>query len=533
VDCRSSPIPYAHTRKFSPFITDYLSHKKDLEPFHAHPVSLEGVKAAMASRDAFPTDRKVLVSVLERQYLNRAHPAQLASIRALEKDNSYTITTAHQPNIFTGYLYLVYKILHVIRIAEDLTQKFQGSIFVPVFYIGSEDNDLEELGQLQVAGNKLVWETKQTGAVGRMKVDDPLLALLDRIEAQLGVEPHGAELVAQLRQAYVAGADLATSTAKLIDSWMGRYGLLVLQPDEADLKRSMIPVFREELLRQASFPVVTATTARIGEHYKTQIHPREINLFYLTEGSRERITRQEDGRFHVEHTGQYFTEQEILAILEEYPERFSPNVVLRPVYQSTILPDVVFVGGGAELAYWMQLRDLFSLTGRPFPVLVLRNSFMLLNKKQEDRLERLGFTPEAFFADTMTLTDVWVNRHGNLSVHIPDEIKISNDLYDQLIVKAELVDKTLVTHISSLQKKAEKGLHGLEKKLVRAEKRKYTDQIRQLEQLHEELFPGGGLQERVDNILPYYAKYGAGIIPMLHAHSGTLEQEFRVITGLE
>jgi bacillithiol synthase len=180
VDCRSTPIPYAHTRKFSPFITDYLGHKADLAPFHAHPVSLAGVKAAMEARDAFPTDRAALVEVLRRQYGNKAHPAQLASLEALEKGNSYTITTAHQPNIFTGYLYLVYKILHVIRIAEDLTRNFPDSAFVPVYYIGSEDNDLEELGQLQIAGNKLVWETKQTGAVGRMKVDRPLLALLDR-----------------------------------------------------------------------------------------------------------------------------------------------------------------------------------------------------------------------------------------------------------------------------------------------------------------------------------------------------------------
>ena len=533
MDCRSTPIPYAHTRKFSTFITDYLDQNEALVPFHAHPVSLEGVRAAMAARDAFPVDRKVLVEVLRRQYLNRAHPAQAASIDALEKGNSYTITTAHQPNIFTGYLYLIYKILHVIRIAEDLTRRFPGSVFVPVYYIGSEDNDLEELGQLQISGNKLVWETKQTGAVGRMKVDGPLLGLLDRIEAQLGVEPHGSELVAQLRSAYMVGADIASATAKLIDAWMGEYGLLVLQPDEAQLKRSMIPVFKEELLRQASFPVVTRTTALIGEHYKTQIHPREINLFYLDEGIRERITRQEDGRFHVEHTELFFTEAEMMALLVDHPERFSPNVVLRPIYQSTILPDILFVGGGAELAYWMQLRDLFTLTGRPFPVLVLRNSFLLLNQRQQAKLERIGFSPEEFFTDRKTLTDIWVNRHSERSVHIPDEINTSNELYKGLITRAEFVDKTLVAHIAALQKEAEKGLHGLEKKMVRAEKRKHADQIRQLEQLHEELFPGEGLQERVENILPFYARYGREIFPMLYAHSGTLEQEFRVITGLD
>jgi bacillithiol biosynthesis cysteine-adding enzyme BshC len=531
VDCRSTPIPYAQTRKFSPFITDYLDQKEDLAPFYAHPVSLEGVKAAMAGRKSFPTDRKTLVDVLQRQYLNRTHPAQDASIRALADDHTFTVTTAHQPNIFTGYLYLIYKILHVIRIAADLNERIPGARFVPVYYIGSEDNDLEELGQVRIAGNTLVWNTRQTGAVGRMTVDKPLLGLLDRIEAQLGVEPHGPELIAQLKEAYREGETLARATSLLIDRWMGSHGLLVLQPDEADLKRSMIPVFRQELLHQTSFPVVTATSERIGVHYKTQIHPREINLFYLTEGSRERITRQGE-RFHVEHTGQDYSEKEMLDLLDRHPERFSPNVVLRPVYQSTILPDVLFVGGGAELAYWMQLRQLFDLTGRPFPVLVLRNSFLLLNQRQEDTLAKIGFSAQEFFADRKTLEDEWVNRNAEMPVQIPDEIRTSNEFYNHLITKSKKIDKTLIAHVISLQKEAERGLLGLEKKLLRAEKRRHADRIRQLENLHEELFPDGGLQERTDNMLPYYARYGATLLSNLYAHSGTLEQEFRILTGL-
>jgi len=531
VDCRSFPISYSDTRKFSPFITDYIAGKDDLKSFYAHPVSLEGLSSAILARKAFPTDRKTLVEVFSRQYALNAHPAQSEAIQSLSDENTFTVTTAHQPNIFTGYLYLIYKILHVIRIAEEMTRSMPGYRFIPVYYIGSEDNDLDELGQIQIAGNKLVWETRQKGAVGRMKVDKTLLLLLDRIEAQLGVEPHGAELVGQLRTAYKEGVNMSEATADLINKWLGHHGLLVLQPDVADLKRSMIPLFRQELLEGASFPIVMETSSRIGEHYKTQIHPREINLFYLDEGIRERITRQGE-LFHVEHTDKIFTEQEILDELESHPERFSPNVVLRPIYQSTILPDVTFVGGGAELAYWMQLNDLFRNSGRPFPMLVLRNSFLLLNVRQEKVIEKLGFTPIRFFADPQILSDEWLTRNGQGSFVLSTEIQSLSEIYTSLMGKAKSVDVSLVPHIASLHKTAEKGMGELEKKLRRAEKRKHSDQLRQLDNLHQDLFPGGGLQERVDNILPYFARYGAEIFPILYAHSGTLEQEFRVITGL-
>lgn len=485
----------------------------------------------MKTRDAFPTDRQQLVEVFSEQYKGRATEAQERSIKSLLSPTTYTITTAHQPNIFTGYLYLVYKILHVIKLAEELRVRFPGSDFVPVYYVGSEDNDLEELGQLSIEGNKLVWETKQKGAVGRMKVDKPLLALLDRIEAQLGVEAHGPELIAQLRDAYAEGRDITSATASIIDNWMGRYGLLVLQPDVANLKKLMKPLFRKELLENSSLPVVSATTERIGARYKTQIHPREINLFYLEDGIRERITKQ-GGKFHVEHTDLDFTEAEMLAILDEHPERFSPNVVLRPVYQSTILPDVIFVGGGAELAYWMQLKDLFKQEGRPFPVLLLRNSFLLVNQRQQQKLSRIGFPMETFFQDTRTLSDAWVAKHTDQKLDLSVEMSSLHALYDALTRKAEGVDQTLLAHVIALRKNAERGLEGLEKKLVRAEKRKYADQLRQLEALHEELFPGNGLQERVENILPFLARYGDGIIPMLHQYSFTFEQEFNIITGL-
>jgi bacillithiol biosynthesis cysteine-adding enzyme BshC len=305
----------------------------------------------------------------------------------------------------------------------------------------------------------------------------------------------------------------------------------VLQPDEADLKRLMIPLFKDELLNGSSFPVVTATTERIAAHYKTQIHPREINLFYLDEGIRERITRQGD-RFHVEHTSLSFSEGEMLEILEAHPERFSPNVVLRPVYQSTILPDVIFVGGGAELAYWMQLRDLFAKVERPFPVLMLRNSFLLLSERQAQKLSRIGFTIEEFFEDGRTLSDAWVAKHSSADLGLGSELKDLKALYDRLSSKSAQVDGTLLAHVEALRKKAAKGLDGLEKKLLRAEKRKYADQLRQLEALHEELFPGNGLQERVENMLPFLARYGSDIIPMLHLHSFTFEQKFNVLSGL-
>ena len=240
-------LTYRQTGYFSKIITDYLGHEDCLTSFYAHPVSLEGIRASIDARQRFPVAREVLVGALKRQYsMVAAAPAVQANIESLLQEQTFTVCTAHQPAIFTGPLYFIYKILHAIKLAGELRRQFPGHSFVPVFYMGSEDADLDELGHVYLDRERLVWDTAQKGAVGRMHTHG-LEKLIERIEGEYSVQPFGRELTDMVKEAYLGSPDIQTATFRLLHRLFGEFGLVVLIADEPALKRLMIPVFEEDL----------------------------------------------------------------------------------------------------------------------------------------------------------------------------------------------------------------------------------------------------------------------------------------------
>jgi len=318
------------------------------------------------------------------------------NIDPLLYEDTFTITTAHQPNIFTGHLYFIYKILHAVKLAEFLKTQIPGSNFVPVFYMGSEDADLEELGHVYINGIKHEWKTNQTGAVGRMKVDKDLVKMLDAIAGEITVHPFGDEIINQMKACYVEGTTIEQATFKLVNALFGEYGLIVLLPDNAAFKKPFIPVVEKELKEQFSNKIVEETAAKFPKEYKVQASGRELNLFYLKDDMRDRIEKK-GGKFTTHDSQLTFDDSQIKKELETHPERFSPNVILRPVYQEMILPNIAFIGGGGEIAYWLELKKVFKAVNVPFPVLVLRNSFMVVEKSYSAKVKSLGFAVNDLF----------------------------------------------------------------------------------------------------------------------------------------
>lgn len=528
MDCTATFIPYSDTFQFSTLVLDYLQQAEGLKSFYGEAPDIEGVKKTIAARQHFDTNRADLVKVFKEQYASASpSAAQLGHIGALADENCFTITTAHQPNIFTGYLYSIYKTLHVIRIAEELKAQLPQYHFVPVFYIGSEDNDLDELNQCNIDGVKHRWQTQQKGAVGRMKVDKGLISIIDGIDRQLGQFQYGKELIAILRTAYREGDSIANGTFNLLNQLFARYGLLVLQPDNALLKKQMKAIFASDLLDQLPHALVEQNSTSLSASYKVQVNPREINLFYLDGLSRERITIS--GENYITDSGRQFSKTQMLEELESYPEKFSPNVVLRGIYQATILPDILFVGGGSEIAYWLELKSLFEHFKVPYPVLVLRNSFLLATAAQKKRVEEMGWSISELFKPDFDIMNDYVKKHSAKKLQLDSEVKTVNDLYARLREEAEEIDITLGQHISALEHKVVKQLRNLEKKLIRAEKRNFETQQRQLQKIKLELFPNNNLQERVDNFMPYFAKYGPAFINCIYQQSRTFNQEFGII----
>lgn len=510
---------------------DYIDQAEQLKPFFSHPPSLPGIQKAIDARKQFTTNRKVLVEEFKKQYSKAKVPGALEkNIDSLLSANTFTITTAHQPNIFTGPLYFIYKILHTIKLAGHCKNLLPQFDFVPVYYMGSEDADLDELGHIYLGGQKLEWKTKQTGAVGRMKVDKEYIKLMELVSGQLAVLPFGNEVLSLIKDCYREGEMIQDATFKLVNALFGEYGLVVLIPDNAALKKQMENVFADDLLNQTPSLVVEKTAEKLqGAGYKMQANPREVNLFYLKDNIRDRMVKGSD-QFITHGSRLRFTEKEILDEVKEHPERLSPNVILRGLFQGTILPDIVYIGGGGEIAYWLQLKDLFEHYKVPYPVLVLRNSFLIVEKKWQEKISKLGFTVEDFFLPEQELMNSLVARETKNEIRLNGNFTDAEKLYESLKKQAAAVDISLAQHVEALKAQSLYRLQELEKKILRAEKRKFTDQQRQIHTIKEKLFPKNGLQERIDNFMYYYSKWGRDFIQQVYQQSLSLEEEFVVMT---
>ncbi len=529
MNCTSTLVTYQQTGFFSKIVLDYIKGEAPLKPFYQHLVSVEGIKAAIAERKKYPTDRKLLVAELQKQYAGIELSAkQQFNIKQLSNANTFTITTAHQPNIFTGHLYFIYKILHSVKLAEFCKTAIPENNFVPVFYMGSEDADLEELGHIFINGVKHEWKTKQTGAVGRMKVDKALIKILDAIGNEITVHPFGKEIIEQMKGCYIEGTTIEQATFKLINHLFAAYGLIVFLPDNAVLKKAFVPVVEKELTEGFSHKLVAETVNEFPKAYKVQASGRELNLFYLKEDTRERIEKTND-QWSIVNSKIKFSEPEILAELKNNPERFSPNVILRPVFQEMLLPNIAFIGGGGEIAYWLQLQKVFNAVNVPFPVLVLRNSFMLVEKNYDLLVNKLGFKVNDLFKPEHELLGELVKRDSVVSLSLAKEKQAIHEFYSQLKNTVSAVDVTLLRHTEALQKLALNKMEALEKKMLRAEKKKFEAQQRQLHKLKTELFPNNSLQERIENIMPFYAKWGNDFIAAVYKNSLALEQEFVIL----
>lgn len=523
-------LAYSNTGFFSALVNDYLKGSPFLQDFYTYTPDPEGINKAIAERSKFSINRERLANILEKQYeaLPASAPVQ-NNIASLRREHTYTICTAHQPNLMTGYLYFIYKIVHAIKLAEELNKLHPDKHFVPVYYMGSEDNDLDELGTFRYEDKKFVWNADgQSGAVGRMTTAS-LKDLINDLFKVLG--PPGKnleELKKLITTAYVKHPTISSATQYLVHELFGQYGLIVLNPDEGLLKKSIIPILKNDLTDHTPYKLATACIDKLSAYYKAQAHPRQINLFYLADNIRERIERA-GGRWQVVNTEIEWTEDELLAELEAHPERFSPNVILRGLFQEAILPNIAFIGGGAEVAYWLQLKPLFDYFNIFYPVVLLRQSVMWANAAAAKLRKQLGLSIDDIFQDEADLVKRYIMSHSGDNWQTGEEAATTEKLLQQLKQKAVALDPTLRSSAEAALTKIKHQLQVLEKKMYRAEKRKMQTELGRINKLKRLLFPNNSLQERYENFLPYYLQYGKEYIAILKDSMQPLETQFLII----
>lgn len=530
MDSSCTYIPYEKTNSFSKLVTDYLDNSPELQPFYRYRPDEKGIEHAIKERSKYPVNREALVSELKNQY-KELETSQLLNnnITALAEENTYTICTAHQPNLLTGYLYFIYKITHAIKLAEELNSNHSDKKFVPVYYIGSEDNDLDELGVFRYNGDKYRWDADgQTGAVGRMDTKS-LKSLLDELFRVLGPPTnHTKELKEILTGAYLNQKNIADATRYLVNELFGRYGLVVIDADSSVFKSEILNVLEDDLLNHTAVNLVNEQADLLAKNYKTQAYPRDINLFYLKDQIRERIEHHED-RWVVLNTDISFSKDELLKELKDHPERFSPNVILRGVLQESILPNVAFIGGGAEVAYWLQLEKVFKHYNVFYPAVMLRQSAMLVKGNEAELVNKLELSTEDIFKGVDELTRAYIDEHTNGEWKTDGEEKEVEEILNKLQRKAVALDPTLEKSAGAALSKMKHQLDILQKKMYRAEKRKMQVEINRYEKLKSALFPNGGLQERTENFIQYYPEHGAKLIDLIHKGTLPYNEQFLII----
>ena len=500
-----------------------------LRPFYKYDVNLEAFAQVIQDKKKKAINRQALIEVLAEQYQELSpSEATLKNIQALGQDNTFTVVTAHQPSLFTGPLYYIYKVISAINLAEQLRRRYPTQNFVPVFITGGEDHDFEEVNHLHLFGKTISWQNAESGPVGMMKTDS-LQPVLAEVKEVLGDSERAGELYEILKASVEQHAQYSGAARHLTNELFKAYGLVIIDMNHRRFKQLFIPYIKEEILEQPSKALVEKAQSELEKAgFSGQAYPREINFFYLQPGQRERIV-EEAGRFRVLNTELSFSREELLQEIEQHPERFSPNVVMRPIFQEAILPNLAYIGGGGELAYWLERKSQFEHFGLNFPMLVRRNSVLFIDGGNAKRLEKLNLSVADIFRDIEELVKAYVHENTENEISLAEEKVQLEAIFKQVERKAGEVDPTLVKAFAAEGARQMNSLQQLETKLMRAEKQRHDTAINQMRALKEKLFPGNGLQERYDNFMGFYLKYGRGFFEVLKENLDPMESTFTVV----
>lgn len=522
-------IDYAETRCFSSTVTRLIKQDEALKPFINQFPTLKNFEKIIAERQ-FNGNRNILTEVLKNQYHHIPDQSNLlkSNIDLLKAENTYTITTGHQLNIFTGPLYFIFKIVSAINLAKELKQQFPNKDFVPVYWMATEDHDFEEINHTYIGEKKIVWDINTSGATGRLN-PKTIVKALNEYKGILGISENAEKLSQIVTEAYTEHSTLADSTRFLVNKLFGEYGLVILDADDKELKAQFSDIVYQDIVEQNSFKQISASNKQLEKiNLSVQVNPRGINFFYLTENSRERIV-EEDGLYKVLNTDISFSKDQLKEEIELFPERFSPNVVMRPLYQEVILPNIAYVGGGGEIAYWLQLKSNFDKFKVDFPLLILRNSALIADEKAVNKLKKLGLSFEDVFLGVNELKKSYVQNHTQHQLNLDTEWQQLHEVFENLKNRASLIDPTLKPSTEAVEARLKKAIDSLEKKLIRAEKRNYGEAMSDIEKLTALLLPKGGLQERKENFGLFYIQYGDQFIKELINSFNPLDFKFSIL----
>jgi bacillithiol biosynthesis cysteine-adding enzyme BshC len=505
----SDKIPYTKISLFSKLVQDYLVQNERLDPFYNRHNAIENFMPQISEKEKQDIDRSLLVEVLNEQYKGIELSEDTENnISSLSSKKSFTLTTGHQLCLFSGPLYCIYKILSVINLSEKLKEKYPSYHFVPMFWMASEDHDFEEVNHIHLFGKKIEWKTSQSGAVGRMNLSE-IGDVLENLLEVMGEGENTDKMYSILEKAYSKENSLAQASRIFLNALFKDDGLVIIDGDDARLKKQITPLIKQDVNEKKFYSLLQEQSTKLGEHYKVQAHVREINFFTLKENERQRIN----------------TSVEVPNI-DKQPEKFSPNVLMRPLYQESILPNIAYIGGGAEISYWMQLKSVFDSENIPFPILVLRNSALIISERHNEKLKSLGFSSSDLFSSEHELHAHYISRQEDVK-SIDNELEQFDSVFEK--IKSTYSAPVHQQIIEAEQQRHRKSIDILRKKLEKTEKQKHKSALDQISKIKQHYFPNNGLQERHENLITFYLKYGDNFIKKIKEELNPLDSNFVVL----
>lgn len=521
-------LPFDKIPQFSSRDVAYQTGDQRLRPFYQYEPSLTSFKTAIDNRKTKNVNRKVLVDTLLKQYEPIANNSQaVKNIQTLKSDNTFTIITAHQPSLLTGPLYYIYKICSVISLSRTLNQAYPEYHIVPVFVVGGEDHDFEEIATARFFNKSFSWSTDQIGAVGRMSLDG-LQEVLDQVTDTFGSMPHADELTSIINQSIQQSKTYGDFAFRLTHALFSDHELIIANMDQPSYKQILLPYIIQDIQDGTSQEMVQLDQEKLDQAgFKSQAHAREVNIFIQNE-DRDRVIDNNDGTYSIgEHT---YSQTELFDLLKNRYQDISPNVVLRPVFQEVIMPNLAYIGGGGELAYWMERPSLFKAMDIPFPILIRRDSVLIIDKKSAENLDSNHIKIDQLFEREEQIINQFALNNAAIDINL-DEVKAEiSAAYKKAVTLSEQIDPTLGKFVLADEAKTIKSIENIESKLLRAEKKKQETEINKIARIKQRFFPNNdSLQERHDNFIPFYLKNGKKWIDALVTELDPLNKNMKIL----
>ena len=507
-------------KKLKSFISDFPSYDSIIS--HSEKKKLEFSKEK----------RKTLVAEIKQQYKGVKISKTLNNnINTLLDEKTFSVTSGHQLSLFSGPIYFIYKIISTIKIVSELNKRSKKQKFVPIFWLASEDHDFDEISQVNISGKLLKWEketlNKPVGKINSDKIEN----VIKEYKNEIIDSKYSSDLIKLIDKHYSSFTSLSRATRSFINSLFSEYGVIVIDADSKNFKEIFVDNMKKEVLNGLCNNAVSKQILNIKknfEDYKPQVNPSDINFFKIGDSGRVRIRKQGSG-FKIDKDSKNISKDYLINQITDNPEKFSPNVIMRPLYQEMILPNVCFVGGSSEIKYWIQLKSYFDKSKVVFPILTLRNSTFIVNSKISKNIEKSGLEMQNFFVSKEKLLKDKLRQLSKTNLNFDDLRKTLLNQFEYFKKISRETDKSFIGAISAQEKKQLNGIENLEKKFYKAQKIKYQKELDRIEQIYNFLYPDNIPQERVINFGNIYSELGNNLFKILIKNFKPFENKILVL----